>query len=42
VVSVLLATGVAYEVINTEPITEDEISAFVVALANEPDPSRLF
>ena len=41
VVSVLLATGVAYEVVHTDPITEDEITAFVVALANEPNPFRL-
>ena len=41
VVSVLLATGVVYEVINTEPITEDEISEFVDTLNHEIDPLRL-
>jgi hypothetical protein len=41
VVSVLLATGVAFEVINDEPITESEITAFVDALESEPDPFRL-
>ncbi len=41
VVSVLLATGVAFEVINPEPITEAEIEAFAVALESEPDPFRL-
>lgn len=41
VVSVLLATGVSYEVINPDPITEDEIAAFAAALAAEPDPFRL-
>ncbi|CAN5676020.1 MAG: hypothetical protein LC739_09180 [Actinobacteria bacterium] len=41
VVSVLLATGVSYEVINPDPITEDEIAAFASALAAEPDPFRL-
>jgi hypothetical protein len=41
VVSVLLATGVSYQVINPDPITEDEISAFAAALAAEPDPFRL-
>jgi hypothetical protein len=39
VVSVLLATGVQFEVIN--PITELEIEAFAVALETEPDPLRL-
>jgi hypothetical protein len=33
VVSILLATGVAYEIVSTSgPITEDEISAFALAL----------
>ena len=41
VVSVLLATGVNYEVINPDPITEDEIAAFAAAIAAEPDPFRL-
>lgn len=41
VVSVLLATGVSYEVVNTDPITEDEIDTFVAALETEPDPFRL-
>lgn len=41
VVSVLLATGVQFEVINTDPITEREIEAFVAALETEPDPLRL-
>ncbi len=41
VVSVLLATGVAYEVTNPNPITEIEIMAFAAALESEPDPFRL-
>ncbi|MGQ0848793.1 MAG: hypothetical protein ACT4OP_06695 [Actinomycetota bacterium] len=41
VVSVLLATGVAYEVINPDPITEQEIASFAAALAAETDPFRL-
>ena len=41
VVSVLLATGVTYEVVNINPITEDEIASFAAALAAEPDPFRL-
>jgi hypothetical protein len=41
VVSVLLATGVSYEVINPDPITEEEVEAFAAALAAEPDPFRL-
>ena len=41
VVSVLLATGVNYEVINPDPITEDEIAAFAAAIAAESDPFRL-
>lgn len=39
VVSVLLATGVSYEVING--ITEEEIARFAAALEAEPDPFRL-
>lgn len=41
VVSVLMATGVAYEIIDHRPITEDEIQAFAQALETEPDPFRL-
>ena len=41
VVSVLLATGVAYEVKRLHPITEDEIDEFVVNLNSEIDPFRL-
>ncbi len=41
VVSVLLATGVSYQIIRTDPITEDEIGQFVSALHNEKDPFRL-
>jgi hypothetical protein len=41
VVSVLLATGVHFEVINPNPITELEIEAFAAALETEPDPLRL-
>ncbi len=41
VVSVLLATGVAYEVVNPDPITEAEILAFSNALESETDPLRL-
>ncbi|HEX9866600.1 MAG TPA: hypothetical protein VGC03_16680 [Acidimicrobiia bacterium] len=41
VVSVLLATGVTFEVINPDPITEREITAFVAALEAESDPFRL-
>lgn len=41
VVSVLLATGVSFEVINPDPITQDEVDAFVAALETEPDPLRL-
>ncbi|HEX9762783.1 MAG: hypothetical protein WD269_05870 [Acidimicrobiia bacterium] len=41
VVSVLLATGVHFEVVNPYPITEDEIEAFAAALETEPDPLRL-
>jgi hypothetical protein len=38
---VLLATGVHFEVINPNPITEEEIEAFMAALETEPDPLRL-
>jgi hypothetical protein len=41
VVSVLLATGVHFEVVDNHPITEDEIESFVAALESEPDPLRL-
>ncbi len=41
VVNVLLATGVAYEVVSVAPITEEEIARFAAALENEPDPFRL-
>jgi hypothetical protein len=41
VVSVLLATGVAYEVLRLAPITEDEIDTFVVNLNRETNPFRL-
>lgn len=41
VVSVLLATGVTYQIVRTDPITEDEIGQFVSALHNEKDPFRL-
>ncbi|HEX6301927.1 MAG TPA: hypothetical protein VF148_15825 [Acidimicrobiia bacterium] len=41
VVSVLLATGVHFEVVNPDPITETEIAAFMAALETEPDPLRL-
>jgi len=41
VVSVLLATGVQFEVISSDPITEREIEAFSAALETEPDPLRL-
>ena len=41
VVSVLLATGVSYQIIRTDPITEDEIGQFVSALHSEKDPFRL-
>lgn len=37
VVSVLLATGVAYEVVRHDPITEDEIGAFANALDEDLD-----
>jgi hypothetical protein len=38
---VLLATGVHFEVVNADPITDDEIESFVAALESEPDPLRL-
>ncbi|HEX6286967.1 MAG TPA: hypothetical protein VFZ80_05735 [Acidimicrobiia bacterium] len=41
VVRVLLATGVAFDVVNPDPITEVEITAFAVALEAETDPLRL-
>lgn len=41
VVSVLLATGVSFQVINPDPISESEIEEFVVSLETEPDPFRL-
>ncbi|GIU93046.1 MAG: hypothetical protein KatS3mg011_1952 [Acidimicrobiia bacterium] len=41
VVSILLATGVAYRVLRPEPITEDEIRRFAEALNREVDPFRL-
>lgn len=41
VVSVLLATGVTYQVIKPDPITEDEINEFVSALNREVNPFRL-
>jgi len=41
VVSVLLATGVAYQVIRPDPITENEIEDFVLALNREVNPFRL-
>lgn len=41
VVSVLLATGVAYEIVPSGPITEVEIDCFVTALDREPNPFRL-
>ncbi|HZD22751.1 MAG TPA: hypothetical protein VE569_05030 [Acidimicrobiia bacterium] len=37
----LLATGVHFEVINPDPITETEIDSFIAALETEPDPLRL-
>ena len=39
--SVLLATGVAYEVLRLNPITEDKIESFVVNLNQETNPFRL-
>lgn len=41
VVSVLLATGVTYEVIRLDPITEEEIAGFAGALNTEANPFRL-
>lgn len=37
VVSVLLATGVPYEVVRTDPITESEIASFASALSEDVD-----
>lgn len=41
VVSVLLATGVSYQISGDGPITEEEILRFAAALDTEPDPFRL-
>lgn len=41
VVSVLMATGVSYQIVDESPITEDEIARFAAALDSEPDPFRL-
>jgi hypothetical protein len=41
VVSVLMATGVSYQIIDESPITEEEIARFATALDSEPDPFRL-
>lgn len=41
VVSVLLATGVTYQIVRTDPITEEEIGSFAAALASEENPFRL-
>lgn len=41
VVSVLMATGVSYQIVNDSPITEAEITRFAAALASDPDPVRL-
>ena len=41
VVSVLLATGVGYHIVDPSPITEDEIDSFVAALETELEPVRL-
>ena len=41
VVSVLLASGVSFEIINPDPITVREIEAFAAALESELDPLRL-
>lgn len=41
VVSVLLATGVSYQVVRVDPITESEIDEFVTALNREVNPFRL-
>lgn len=41
VVSILLATGVAVDVAEPPPISEEEIARFVQALDSEPDPYRL-
>ncbi|MFP3913552.1 MAG: hypothetical protein ACLFWM_01650 [Actinomycetota bacterium] len=41
VVSVLLATGVTYQITGEGPITEEEIERFARAIDSEPDPFRL-
>ncbi len=41
IVSVLLATGVSYEVLQPEPITEDEIKQFAQSLDEVDDWARL-
>jgi hypothetical protein len=41
IVSVLLATGVSYEVLQPEPITEQEIDTFVQNLEDVDDWARL-
>lgn len=41
IVSVLLATGVAYDVVRPDPITEDEISDFVSDLNSVDDWAKL-
>ncbi|HEX2155173.1 MAG TPA: hypothetical protein VHL52_14505 [Acidimicrobiia bacterium] len=41
VVSVLMATGVSYHVVDDGPITEEEIERFAAFLDAEPDPFRL-
>jgi hypothetical protein len=41
VVRVLLATGVTFDVVNPDPITEIEITSFAAALQAESDPMRL-
>jgi hypothetical protein len=40
-VSVLMATGVTFEVLDAEPITDTEIETFVATLDAESDPFRL-
>lgn len=41
VVSILLATGVVYEVVEDDPITESEISAFAAAISQDDWASHL-
>jgi len=41
IVSVLLATGVGYDVFSSDPITENEIDDFVVSLNTTQDWTRL-